>query len=225
MDNGLFLELLGYVASILVAVSLMMSSILRLRIINLVGAIFFVLYASLIGAYPVVIVNSLITLINLYYLYQIFSAKEFFGFLEVSHDSEYLQSFLDFHSAEIGKYIPDFSYIPSPDLMTLFILRDMVPAGIFIAEPRPDGSLYVHLDFVTSSYRDFKSGRFLYRQIADFLFQKGIHHIYSSPGSKLYNEYLVKMGFNLTDSDADKQIYRRDIQVLPEKDSGDFHKH
>ena len=36
-------EIIGYIASVLVAISLMMSSILRLRIINLVGASVFAL--------------------------------------------------------------------------------------------------------------------------------------------------------------------------------------
>jgi|ERR1051325_4597590 hypothetical protein len=51
-------ELIGYVASVLVAISLTMTSILRLRIINLTGSACFTLYGLLIGAYPVAIVNS-----------------------------------------------------------------------------------------------------------------------------------------------------------------------
>ena len=59
MNSQLVLELVGYVASILVAISLMMSSILKLRLINLVGSAAFVVYGALIGAYPVAVVNLL----------------------------------------------------------------------------------------------------------------------------------------------------------------------
>ena len=46
----------------------MMSSILKLRVINLVGAALFTVYGLLIGAYPVAVMNLFIVLIDLYYL-------------------------------------------------------------------------------------------------------------------------------------------------------------
>jgi hypothetical protein len=211
VDYRLLLELLGYVASVLVAVSLMMSSILKLRIINLIGALCFTAYGLLIGAYPVAAVNFVITLINIYYLYQIFATKEYFTLLEVQHDSKYLQSFLRFYATEIKKFLPAFTYTPSDQLLLLFILRDMVPAGLFIAEPRPDGSLWIHLDFVIPGYRDFKIGQFLYGEKADFLRQKGFHRVYSVSGSKPHANYLRRMGFTPDSADKSGLIYSRQI--------------
>ena len=83
VDSRFWLELLGYLASVLVAVSLMMSRILRLRVINLVGSLAFTLYGVLIGAYPVAAVNAFIVLINLWYLSRMLRAKEYFRILEV----------------------------------------------------------------------------------------------------------------------------------------------
>ena len=77
MDSRMWLEIVGYVASVLVAVSLMMSSILKLRIINLVGSAAFTVYGLLIGAYPVAAVNLLIVFINLYYLRQMLGTANF----------------------------------------------------------------------------------------------------------------------------------------------------
>ena len=71
-------EIIGYAASVLVAISLMMSAIVKLRIINLIGCIFFTVYGVIIGAYPVAIVNGFIGLVNIYYLFEIFSSKEYF---------------------------------------------------------------------------------------------------------------------------------------------------
>ena len=68
MNPTLAYEIIGYIASALVAVSLMMSSILKLRVINLVGAALFTAYGLLIGAYPVAVMNLFIVLIDLYYL-------------------------------------------------------------------------------------------------------------------------------------------------------------
>lgn len=69
MDGWIY-ELLGYAASLLIAISLMMRSVLRLRLINLAGSVCFTVYGLAIRAYPVAFMNTLIVLINLYYLYE-----------------------------------------------------------------------------------------------------------------------------------------------------------
>jgi hypothetical protein len=68
-------EIIGYTASALVAISLMMSSIVKLRVINMIGAALFTLYGLLIGAYPVAVLNFTIVLIDLYYLRETIKSK------------------------------------------------------------------------------------------------------------------------------------------------------
>ncbi|MEG1254602.1 YgjV family protein [Clostridium sp.] len=63
-------EWLGYLASILIAISMFMKDIIKLRFINLIGCLLFAIYGFIIGSYPVSIVNILIVFINLYYLYK-----------------------------------------------------------------------------------------------------------------------------------------------------------
>jgi len=60
MNSSAVYEFIGYAASVLVAVSLMMRSIVRLRLIHLAGALRFAAYGLLIKAYPIVAVNSFI---------------------------------------------------------------------------------------------------------------------------------------------------------------------
>jgi hypothetical protein len=74
MDTIMNFETLGYLASIFVAVSLMMRSLTKLRVINLVGALLFTAYGLIIAAYPVAAVNGFTVLVNLYYLQQSFKA-------------------------------------------------------------------------------------------------------------------------------------------------------
>ncbi|HZJ24921.1 MAG TPA: hypothetical protein VFD54_16505, partial [Anaerolineales bacterium] len=127
-------ELIGYLGSILVAISLMMRSLLRLRIINLMGALFFTIYGVLLGAYPVAFLNGLIVCIDLYYLIQMWRQKDFFTFLEVSPKSEYLRTFVEFYKKDILGIIPSYTHKPEEDLLCFFILRNMMPAGLFIAK-------------------------------------------------------------------------------------------
>lgn len=62
------IELLGYASSVMVALSLMMKDIVWLRVFNLIGCILFTTYGLLIDAMPVVVTNSFIACVNLYYL-------------------------------------------------------------------------------------------------------------------------------------------------------------
>lgn len=86
MDPSLTHEIIGYTASVLVAISLMMSSILKLRVINLFGAALFALYGLLIGAYPVAVMNLFIALIDLYYLREMVSLREHYTLFKVQQD-------------------------------------------------------------------------------------------------------------------------------------------
>ncbi len=70
-----YLEFLGYLASTLVAISLMMRSLTKLRVINLSGSLLFTVYGFSIGAYPVATLNAFIVLVNLFYLQKQVSGK------------------------------------------------------------------------------------------------------------------------------------------------------
>ena len=142
-----------------------MSGIIKLRIINLTGAIFFIAYGIVINAYPIAFVNGIICIVDLYYLYDIFKAKEYFRILEVDNDSDFLNYFLDFHEKEINKYIPSFTFSPRDDKIVFFILRNSIPAGLIYTHRRNDNSLFIELDFVIPGYRDLKIGKYVYKNI------------------------------------------------------------
>jgi len=72
MDTVMSFEMLGYLASVFVAVSLTMRSLTKLRVINLIGSLLFTAYGLIISAYPVAVVNAFIVLVNIYYLQQSF---------------------------------------------------------------------------------------------------------------------------------------------------------
>lgn len=62
-------ELVGYFASVVLMISFLMKRINTLRIINSVGAILFVVYGFMLAtSWPIIITNSFILGVNLYYL-------------------------------------------------------------------------------------------------------------------------------------------------------------
>ncbi len=72
MEAVINFEMLGYLASVFVAVSLTMRSLTKLWVINLIGALLFTAYGLIINAYPVAVVNAFIVLVNIYCLQQSF---------------------------------------------------------------------------------------------------------------------------------------------------------
>lgn len=189
------LELIGYLASVLVAVSLTMSNIVRLRILNLLGAITFAVYGVLITAWPVAFMNTLIVFINIYYLLQMRNTKEYLKLVTTSADDEYLNYVLSFHREAIAANQPEFQFNPSRDDVCALVLRDTVPAGLFIGSPSASGEMSVKLDFVPPAYRDFKIGAFLFSEKRGFFNALGVSSLRAQPGDAEHAQYLLKMGF------------------------------
>ena len=194
MDTNL-LEWVGYLASVIIAASMTMNSILKFRWINLAGAVTFSMYGFLIGAWPVGFLNGFIAVVDIYYLYQIYSKKEVFEILEVRADNKYLLRFLQFHDKEIQKFFPGFEYKPEMNTISFFILRDMAVAGIFLAHREKDHCLSVGLDYVIPAYRDFKNGKFIYLRLRKRFIADGFTKVISESNSKQYSMYLRKLGF------------------------------
>lgn len=61
-------EILGYVAMILVASSFLLKDVVKLRLVNSLGAICFVVYGLLIGSVPVTGLNIFVVCVNGYYI-------------------------------------------------------------------------------------------------------------------------------------------------------------
>ncbi|MGD8110326.1 YgjV family protein [Vibrio sp. TRT 21S02] len=61
-------EILGYAASIMVAISLTMKDIVKLRVLNFIGCALFTAYGLMIDAWPVVVTNGFIACVNVYFL-------------------------------------------------------------------------------------------------------------------------------------------------------------
>lgn len=195
METTFIYELIGYVASLLVAISLMMSNIIQLRIVNLIGSATFSVYGILIGSIPVAAMNGFIVLVNIYYLTQIYSTVEYFRILRVPAESEYLKTFLNFYEDQIHIFQPEFYSKFRQDDLNIFVLRDMIPAGLLVGNLNEDNNLVVELDFVVPQYRDFRVGTFLFDENMNFFREKGIRQILANPGNRKHNEYLEEMGF------------------------------
>lgn len=72
----IIIQVLGYLASILVAISFLMKSMKKLRFVNMIGAVFFVVYSVAIKAWPVAIINAFVVGVNIYHIFIIKDSKQ-----------------------------------------------------------------------------------------------------------------------------------------------------
>jgi len=201
MTQSSWLPLLGYAASALIATSLLMRSIVRLRIINLAGAATFSAYGFLIGAYPVGILNLMTATINVVQLIRLRRRREIFRILDIRPNAPYLHYFLEFQANDIRRFFPNFRYDPQESegtRVTILVLRDLVPAGILLGTIHDD-RLDVELDYAVPQYRDLKIGRFLFSDEADYFRALGVREIVSPADTKAHADYLRRIGFDQVD--------------------------
>ena len=152
----------GYLASLLLAIGLLVNNDLKFRLLNTAGNIAFIIYGLVLGAMPIILTNSILLAINLFYLYKIYNRKEKFELLEFSSGGILVDRFLSFYEKDIAAYFPDFKREQLEGNLNFVVLRDLVIANIFSAKLADDGTAEVILNYTVTKYRDYKVGRFLF---------------------------------------------------------------
>ncbi len=206
---SVFVEWIGYIASAIILVSLLMSSIIKLRIINTVGSVIFAVYGIIIGSIPVAVMNFGIVGINIYYLIKMYSAKDPLSIVEMPATSEYMTNFLTFYKDEIKKFA-DYSEDKLKNAVISFlVMRDMQDAGAFICSEHDGQTLNIELDFVTPKYRDFQIGNFIFNKQKEMFQGKGYKRFVAESDNHVHIKYLKKMGFS--EFGASGRLWARDI--------------
>ncbi|GGM28485.1 hypothetical protein GCM10011351_13060 [Paraliobacillus quinghaiensis] len=151
--------------------------------------------------------NLGIAIINVYYLVKIYSArakKEYFKILSIERDSEYFSHFLNFYREGIKKFVDPAKLKENTYEVSFYILRNMVPAGVFLGSKYDENTLKVELDFVIPEYRDFKIGSFIYEESKDYFLDRGYNRLISYSTNDEHIEYLRKMGFEQKEDNGNK---------------------
>src|SRR3954468_18704805 len=101
-------SLVGYLASVLLALSLLVNNDLRFRWLNTFGCLAFIVYGVLIHALPILLTNSLLLVINLFYLVKIYRyrAEEDFDLIPFQPGDLIVKKFLSFYGKDIEAYFP-----------------------------------------------------------------------------------------------------------------------
>ncbi|HZH36101.1 MAG TPA: YgjV family protein, partial [Flavisolibacter sp.] len=154
-------QLAGYMASLLLAFSLLVTNDLRFRWLNTGGCLFFIVYGILIGAFPIILTNAILFFINVFALIKIYRKQEDFELLECTPDTELIAKFMRFYAKDIALYFPQYQLTEGGNDIRFMVLRDMVVANVFVATLASDGTGIVQFNYTVPQYRDYKVGRFI----------------------------------------------------------------
>ena len=205
MSTHVMVELVGYVGSALVLVSFLMTSVVKLRLINMAGGVVCTAYSLVIHAYPTAIMNTCLVLINFYYLMRIRKTTRAYDVIEGNPEESMLHYFLNRYAADIQKYFPEF-HAPSRIMegcnIAYIVCHDEAPAGILIGNRRTDGELDVALDYSTLAYRDCSVGTYLYSRLKE----QGIRKLSFAGTPGPHESYLQTMGFVKEDGTYVKEL-------------------
>lgn len=195
----IWLEVLGYAASALIVGGLVMTSVLRLRLLGLAGALLFCAYAFLIDAIPVLVTNGTIVLVHLYHLQRILKDRahdEYFEVVPWRITGAYVPRFLGFWKDDIVRFQPDFAGLRE-DHRAFVVLRDVVPVGLVLFRDLGDGTASIDLDYVTPAHRDQRAARYVFHPQSPFTDQ-GILRVQATARTDAHRHYLERVGFTPT---------------------------
>ena len=196
MNQALALELFGYLGSFLVLISMLMTSVVRLRVINLIGSAVFATYAILIRSYPTALLNGCLVLINLYHLLKLRqSSGNSYEFQPLKAGEGFAAWFLRKYGDDIKKYFPALDLEQAKNADGFAVFYEDQAAGILLGK-RDEDSFEILLDYTTPTYRDCSVGTYLYHELPSC----GISRLSCSADSPEHVQYMEKMGFTLQEN-------------------------
>ena len=194
MDKQLMIELFGYLGSLLVLVSFLMTSVFKLRVINTIGSIIFTIYALIIHSYPTAVMNACLVLVNLHFLWKMRHTGRHYDLVRVNGDDRYLNYIIASQMNDIEKSFPGITIKLGADLgmynRCYIVTCAGNPAGIVIGNQENE-TITLSLDYSLQEYRDFSIGAFLFRRLKE----EGIKKVVYLGPTENHMAYLNKMGF------------------------------
>lgn len=191
MNTSAIIEMAGYLGSVLVVVSMLMSSVIKLRIINTTGSTVSAIYALIIHSYPLALMNICLVIINIYNLAKLLKTENHYNLVQAKTNDTFLEYFLNYYKNDIQKFFPEKNINISLADTVYIIYCDADPAGILLGKAGKDNAIDIFIDYTTPAYRDCSVGKFLYSRLPE----KGINKLVYSGEPGRHGPYLQKMGF------------------------------
>ena len=189
-------QLLGYSASFIIFISLMMKSIIKLRILNALGCLLFVVFAFKTNSWPAVVMNIGIVFIDMYYFYKMMQIKDNFEILEVGKDNEVVRYFFEKNKQELATLFGSNALNKSEKIALYFRNNDIAGVVAYTVKDVPAGKIATLLiDFVVIKYRDLAVGKHFFIDDLSFWKRQGITTFTIEQPANAHIHYLKQLGF------------------------------
>ncbi|WP_298455243.1 hypothetical protein [uncultured Cellulomonas sp.] len=201
-----WLEVVGWLGSALVVISLTVAGVWRFRVLNFAGALIATGYNTWLEIWPFAAMNGAITIIDLYWLVRLHRERHdeaSYDVVEVGADDAYLRHTLRMHASDIARFYPGFSADRSPDdgpagRRAFLVLRGDETVGAVVVRDRGAGVAQIELDYVTPRFRDFTPGEFVYRRSGIFA-RHGFRTVVAPDDVVGSRDYYARVGFHRSD--------------------------
>lgn len=191
MEIKLLLEIIGYIGSALIVISMMMTSVLRLRLVNILGSGISICYAIAVKAYPVAFLNAFLIIVNVAKTVQLFRLEKSYLMI-VSKGADGLPQYLvQKYNKDILNFFPDFKELSDDDDVFILMNGD-IATGITAGKIDENKNFNVKIDYTTPAYRDNSAGLYLYKEIGKLGCCK---RVVFETSSKNHEAYMYKIGF------------------------------
>lgn len=186
----IYIEIFGYIGTALVLLSMMMTQVARLRIVNIAGSFVSMTYAAICSTWPVVFLNFGLIIINSMQLIRLHRLKSFFKVVRADPSDKSVEYILEHYGNDIKQCFPE-SRIDLDDSSDVYVVFDGAEAVGILAGKREGATLYVSLDYVSRKYRDRSVAKILYEKLG----KSGICEIVTDAHTDKHRKYLLKMNF------------------------------
>jgi hypothetical protein len=208
------LEIIGWVGSALVVVSLMQARVLRFRWMNFAGSVIAAAYNAVVGIWPFAVMNAVIAVIDAYWLWRLTRERhdaDVYQVVPVGAGDHYLRHVLGVHADDIARYYPSFvlpgaGTAAEPARWAYLVLRGDETVGVVVVRDAGAGVGEVELDYVTPRFRDFTPGEFVYRRSGVFA-GTGLRSLVVADDARDTQAYLERVGFRQLEG-----RWRRDVE-------------
>lgn len=191
-----WLEVIGWVGSAVLVLSLAQARVLRFRLLNLVASVVLTGYNAALGVWPMVAMNAVIAVLDAYHLVRLLRSRDdeaTYEVVRVRPDDEYLAHVLASHATDIDKHNPGWVAEPA-DRSAFLVVRETETVGVVLVRDEGEGEGRVELDYVLPRFRDFSVGKFVYRH-GGRLTGQGLERLVADTRMPDQDHYFPRVGF------------------------------
>ena len=200
------LEVVGWVGSAVLVVSLLQTRVMRFRVLNAIASAVLVGYNLAIQVWPMVGLNVVLVGINVVIIWRLLRHRHdarAYAVVPIGVREPYLAHVVARHAADIVEFNPDpGTLLARAEHAVLVTSGDQLVGLVLSRAGDVPAEQQVLLDYVLPPYRDFTPGEFVFSPDGPFA-DLGATRVVASPAMAAAERYLAAVGFV---SDGERRV-------------------